>query len=400
MLKKTIISLVLAGSFILLPSCANNKKTTKSSHQFTPRRDYSASGSSSISRKSQPKAKVVIETGKRPAWVDGNSREFASHTYLTAVGFSKDRKKAENNARMEMSQIFNTKISGVRTSMNKAHAIRQNGQVKLSESEYTAETAIRNETESIFAGLQLSRYWKDAKGTIYVLATINKSNVLPPLKEKMRKLDSIIEKLVNEAQNTDDQLVRTKKLYKALDKAVLREYYNAQVGIMSSMGQTLATQHSVDSISNLLDNQLEKLNIAVSVSGEGGANIKYAIFQVGNDLNLKLYDNPEVKNVDFEDFGEDDNAKKSNYGAKADILITGTVSFKAIDRGDKYKWVQGDVMLSIKNQKTGKTYNAINISEREAKWTLVDAKRMVAKTLIKKLKKDLSRRLKKALSGL
>jgi len=396
MLKKAIISLALAGSFLLLPSCASNKKTTNSPN-FTPRRDYS---NSSSSRTGKTQAKAVIETGKRPAWVDGNSRNFASHTYLTAIGFSKNRKQAENNARMEMSQIFNTKISGVRNSINKAHAIRQNGKVKLSESEYTAETAIKNETESIFAGLQLSRYWKDDKGTIYVLATINKTKVLPPLKEKMRKLDSIIAKLVNEAKSTDDQLVRTKKLYKALDKAVLREYYNAQVGIMSSMGQTVSTEYPSETIANMLDNQLEKLNIAVSVSGEGGAIIKYTIFQVGNDLNLKLYDNPEVKEVDFEDFGEDQNSKSANYGTNADILITGTVSFKALERGDKYKWVQGDVKLSIKNNKTGKTYNAITISEKEAKWTLEDAKRMVAKTLVKKLKKDLNKRLKKALSGL
>ena len=400
MFKKIIISTILAGSFLLLPSCASSRKTTRKEPHFTPRRDYSQSHSHAgatdpLNRKrKEVKKEVKVETGAKPAWINGGSSEFPSYKYLTAVGFAKTRKQAEENARMEMSQIFNTKIKASRDSIKHAHAVRQGGKVKLSEMEFNAETNIHNETESIFAGLELARYWKNDKGTIYVLALIDKTKVTPPLKEKVSKMDNIIEKLVNEAKNSQDKLLRITKLNKALKKAVLREYYNAQIAIMSAHGQTMKTEYDVDTIAHMLDLQLENLSVAVSISGAGNKTIKYAIIKTLGDLGIKVNaDSPKAKLDEFEDFNEDNSAKQSNFGKTVDVIIMGEVSFKALDRGDKYKWVSGEVKLSIKNNKTGKIYNAMTISERIAKWTLQDAKRATGLNLVKKVIKTLNSNL-------
>ena len=142
MFKKIIISTVLAGSFLILPSCGSTRRTTKKEYKFTPRRDYSQSHShagatDSLNRKKKEvKKETKVETGVKPAWIDGGSSEFPSYKYLTAVGFAKTRKQAEENARMEMSQIFNSKIKASRDSIKHAHAIRQCGKVKLSEMEF------------------------------------------------------------------------------------------------------------------------------------------------------------------------------------------------------------------------------------------------------------------------
>jgi len=398
MFKKIIISTVLAGSFLLLPSCGSTRRNTRKEPKFTPRRDYSQShshaGATDPLNRKHKKAEVKVQTGVKPAWVDGGSSEFPSYKYLTAVGFAKTRKQAEENARMEMSQIFNTKIKATRDSVKHAHAIRQGGKVKLSEMEFKAETKIHNETESIFAGLELARYWKNDKGTIYVLALIDKARVTPPLKEKMGKLDNIIEKLVTEAKNSQDKLLRITKLNKALKKAVLREYYNAQIAIMSAHGQTIKTEYDVDTIAHLLDLQLENLSVAVSISGAGNKTIKYAIIKTLGDLGIKVNSNsPTAKLDEFEDFGEDNTAKQSNFDKSVDIVIIGEVSFEALDRGDKYKWVKGIVKLKIKNNNTGKESNAIVINDRIAKWTLQDAKRAVGLSLVKKVMKKLNSNL-------
>ncbi len=395
MFKKIIISTVLAGSFLLLPSCGSTRRNTRKEPKFTPRRDYSQShshaGATDPLNRKHKKAEVKVQTGAKPAWVDGGSSEFPSYKYLTAVGFAKTRKQAEENARMEMSQIFNTKIKATRDSIKHAHAIRQGGKVKLSEMEFSAETKIHNETESIFAGLELARYWKSDKGTIYVLALIDKARVTPPLKEKINKLDNIIGKLVTEAKNSQDKLARITKLNKALKKAVLREYYNAQIAIMSAHGQTMKTEYDVDTIAHMLDLQLENLSVAVSISGAGNKTIKYAIIKTLGDLGIKVNsDSTTAKLDEFEDFGEDNAAKQSNFSKNTDIVIMGEVSFEALDRGDKYKWVKGSVKLTIKNNNTGKESNAIVINDRIAKWTLQDAKRAVGLSLVKKVMKKLN----------
>lgn len=402
MLKKIIISTVLASSFLLLPSCGSTNRTTKKEHKFTPRRDYSLSHSHAGAtdplnrKKKETKKEVKVETGAKPAWINGGSSEFPSYKYLTAVGFAKTRKQAEENARMEMSQIFNTKIKATRDSVKHAHAVRQGGKVKLSEMEFSAETKIHNETESIFAGLELARYWKSDKGTIYVLALIDRDKVTPPLKEKISKMDNIIEKLVTEAKNSQDKLLRITKLNKALKKAVLREYYNAQIAIMSAYGQTMKTEYDVETIAHLLDLQLEKLTIAVSVSGAGNKSIRYAIIKALGNLNLKINSNDKtsvVKLDEFEDFNEDSNATKANLNSNVDVIILGDVSFKALDRGDEYKWVSAVVNLSIKNNKTGKVYNTITVRKKIRRNTLQDARRMAGIKIVKELIKELESNL-------
>ncbi len=398
MFKKIIISTVLAGSFLLLPSCGSTRRTTRKEPKFTPRRDYSQShshaGATDPLNRKHKKAEVKVQTGAKPAWVDGGSSEFPSYKYLTAVGFAKTRKQAEENARMEMSQIFNTKIKATRDSVKHAHAIRQDGKVKLSEMEFNAETKIHNETESIFAGLELARYWKNDKGTIYVLALIDKAKVTPPLKEKIGKLDNIIEKLITEAKNSQDKLARITKLNKALKKAILREYYNAQIAIMSAHGQTIKTEYDVDTIAHMLDLQLENLSVEVSVSGAGNKTIKYAIVKTLGDLGIKVNSNSVTAKLDeFEDFGEDNTAKQSNFSKNSDIVIMGEVSFEALDRGDEYKWVTSQVNLSIKNNKTNKIYNSVTVSQKIRRNTLQDAKRMAGLKLVKKLMEKLNSNL-------
>jgi hypothetical protein len=379
MLKRTIILIVIAGS-ILLPSCVSNRRTSNS-RQFTPRRNQSNNN--------------TIKSGSRPDWVDNNSIKYNKQTYLTAIGFAKSRKQAEENARMEMSQIFNTKIEGIRESRKHAHAVRKDNKVKLSEMDFTSDTYIKNETNSIFAGLKLSEYWKDKDGTIYVLATMNKPAVLPPLTEKINKIDAVIEKMVEEANSSSNKMLKIAKLKASIEKSVLREYYNAQVAIISN-GQTIKTKNDTDSLLYLLSVQLQNMNIVLSISGEGNKTVKSATIKALSDLGLKVKGENKVKDdgfEDFNDFGEDSSAKKSNISPDTDLVIEGTVAFKELDRGDNFKWVNGDITLTVKDNKTGDLINSIIVHKRLKRATLQDARRVVGvkivTELMNKIKKEL-----------
>ncbi|MBN2693048.1 LPP20 family lipoprotein [bacterium] len=382
-MKKLFITLLLVFA---VSACGSTKKTTR---QTVKRKDGKI---------------ITIQTGVRPDWVDGRATQYPNALYVTAVGHGRNRDDAENDARGSMSNIFYSKVESVSQSMKSVSSIKKNGKMLSSEVNFDADQYTKVSTESVFKGMFLSEYWQDENGTIYVLATIKRSQVIPALEEAIDDLDKYIKKTVDEAKASEDQMSKTKKLYKAIEKATLREYYNSQLSILDFQGKTIPTEYSVNTLVDMLDSQLETLNIAVVISGEGGSNIKNIILEVGTNMDLKIYGDESVDTSagSFESFDEDENSsKKDSYATDADILISGDVSFKALDRGDpKYQWVEGSVNLQIKNNKTGKTYKNISISEREGRKTLPEAKRMAARSLSKKLKTELGVTLKKALSGL
>lgn len=378
--------LVIMFLIFSLSACGSTKKTNKSA-----------------TFKNKQGKVVELKVGPKPDWVDGKASQYPAALFVTAVGVGADRDKAEDDARAEMSKVFYSKIESVDTSLTNFNVLKKDGKIKSTDMEYTKDSYSKISTDAVFKGMFLSEYWQDADGKVFVLATIKRSQVIPALEEAVADLDKNIKQMVSESETTEDRVVKAKKIYKAIDKAILREYYNSQLAVLNHNGETIPTEYSVDTLTNMIDNQLEDLNIAVVISGEGGKNIKNIILEVGTNLDLKVYGDESVDSSagSFESFEDDENAtKKETYATDADILIIGEVSFKALNRGDpKYEWVEGTVSLQIKNSKTGKTYKNINISEREGRKTLQEAKRMVGKTIVKTLKTKLQTELKKALSG-
>ena len=79
MIKKILIISILSSIFIL-PSCTNRRHIKKRHSRNSLRHNR-------------------IQSGPRPDWVDYNSSEFPKSEYLTGVGYSKNRRNAEANAK-------------------------------------------------------------------------------------------------------------------------------------------------------------------------------------------------------------------------------------------------------------------------------------------------------------
>ena len=351
--------------------------------------------------------KISIRTGAKPAWIDGEDSNYPRSRYLIAVGYAKHstdaatRKSAEQATRAEMSQIFNTAIKASTKTIKRARAIRENKQLKGNVVTLESEKMIKNDTESRFFGMMLVDYWKDSDGTLYVLGVIDKTVVIPLLNDKIDDLDELINGAAEAAGNSEDPIERGKLLYKAMDKAIIREYYVQQLAIMDAKAPK--TPYTVDILADMIDQNLGSMKVAVVIDGAGGREFKNVILNIGTSIGLQIdvqYKDAAASKQDFEDFGIDEDVKKSDYGSDADILIRGTVSYKALDRGDNHKWVIGTITLTLENKKINKIYKAFTISRREGAFSLPDAKRKASINLAKKLRKKLKKKLKKAISGL
>ena len=244
-------------------------------------------------------------------------------------------------------------------------------------------------------GLTLSRYWRSPNRTIYVLATIKRSVVIPALTKSINELNSIIDSLVNEAQNTSSKLVKIAKIRKAIHKSILREQYQDRYTILSK-GHLIHENNTKEELIHKLDLLLEDIKVAVSISGNGNKTIKLAVIKALSELGMKV--NSKDANIqsnfdEFEDFGEEQSAKTVNL-KDIDLLISGEVAFGVLEKPDpKYKWVYGKLHLTLKDVKQDRDINSIMLNIKIKRKTLQDARRSAGIKLTHKLIKSLKKKL-------
>ncbi len=382
-MKKWIILLLI--SILSLPACTPQKKSVKKRH--------TVDRSKRITHQ-----KGTIQKGAQPDWVNGISMYYPKADYVTAVGFGKTRQEAEQDAKGNMSEIFDTKIKATTQTFKHAQVKHNMGKLISSKIDTAIDSKIKVSTESIFKGMFLSEYWQSPKGTIYVLATIKRSQVMPALKSSIADLDQIIATLVQEGEAAQDKLMRVKKFYSAFQKSVLRAYYDSQYAVLDHHGQKFPTEYTTFKLANMARNALKDLVVYVKVEGAGGKNIKSAIINAAAQEGLRVNngEEPLPQADDFESFESDENSENGNFGQSGDLLLEGKVSFKPVTRGDgQYIYYEGKVRVNITNPSTKKTYHSFVVSAMKGRLTVSDAKRFAAKSLYKKVTKTLAKELKK-----
>lgn len=390
-MKKWII--VLLASAFIFPACGPQKRTTRQSKRSNIQQ-------SRFDR--QRGNSTTIQKGTQPDWVTGDSVRYPNISYVKAVGFGKNRQEAEQDAKGNMSEIFDSKIKATTQTFKQARVKHVNRKLVSSQIDTAIDSKIKVSTESIFKGMFLSEYWQNKKGTVFVLATIKRSQVMPALRSSMKDLDGIIATLVTEANATNDKLTKIQKLYSAFRKSVLREYYNTQYAVLDHNGRKFDTEYTTFKLANMAKNGLKDLAVYVKLEGAGSNNVKSAIINAAANEGLRVNngEQPSAEADDFESFESDENSHKKNFGAGGDLLLDGKVSFQPVTRGDgEYKYYQGKVRINVINPSTKKTYHSFVITALKGRLTDADAKRFAAKALYKKISKKLAKELKKVLSN-
>jgi len=184
-----------------------------------------------IVRKPYHKKVNYPKAQNKPDWISGISREYPENKYLISIGKANSLRIAEENARMNMSELFNVEI-----------------EVKQEDGGVATITS----TESLMVGLELKSYWVDENGIYYVLAIINREKASELLRKKIQKINNYIEYLMNSSEKSKSNLPYAVKLKKILNKIKLREMYNLEFRVVSSNKKGVISKYSKLDILKLL----------------------------------------------------------------------------------------------------------------------------------------------------
>ncbi len=184
-----------------------------------------------IVRKPYRKKVNYPKANSKPDWISGISREYPENKYLISTGKANSLRMAEENARMNMSELFNIKIK-----------------VRQKDDGIVTSTS----TESLLLGLKLKSYWLDENGTYYVLAVIDREKTSESLKNKILKIDNDINKLMNSFKKSEIKATKVNILSKISEKIKLRNMYNLNFIVLSKNKNGINTQYPENKILKLL----------------------------------------------------------------------------------------------------------------------------------------------------
>jgi hypothetical protein len=298
---------------------------------------------------------VQVTKGARPDWVDGESIQYPSSSYLTGVGYDADRKSAEDKARAEIAKIFLSKVdSRTRTYQDYLQTTSSRGK-SSSEETFSIQEITDVSTKKVLTGVRIAQIYQQAvpEQLYYALAVLDRNQSATILSDRIRKLDRDMEMLLDMARGEADVFKKIKYLKQSIGKHALREAYDTELRIVSRSGRGISSPiHFTEIKSELDDILLRDFLIGVSVTGSRGDEIQDALVQGLNQEGFSI--------------SEDVNA--------ANVYIRGAVEIRPLERGTAdWKYVRWRAHFDMVDRAGGSVFGSFTRTGREGHLNLQQA---------------------------
>ncbi len=214
----------------------------------------------------------------KPGWVDGSLADYPPAQYLVGIGMAESRRGADDQAYAALARIFKVEVAAQAKDWESYLLVEQRG-ASNAERRLTLDTVTKVSTDKVLENVRILDAWYDAqKGLHYALAVMHRPQAEASLTERIALVDREIEADVREARQPGDALARVRRLRHAVNSAVLREAYNADLRVVRQSGQGVPAAYSARTLSNELDQLLAAhLLVSVEVHGDHAEPIQRAI---------------------------------------------------------------------------------------------------------------------------
>ena len=319
---------------------------------------------------------VQVTKGKRPDWIDGDSAQYPSSQYLTGVGYSPDRKSAEDKARAEIAKIFFSKIDSRTRSYQDYLQTTSKGKSDIKET-FSIEEITKVSTQKVLSGVRISHVYQETgpEPIFYALAVLDRDQSAKILRDKIHQLDQGIKGLLNRAEGEGDMLAKVKYLKQSIQRHVLREAYDAELRIVSPSGGGISSPiHFTEIKSRLESILLRDFLIGVSVKGSRAVEIQEALVQGLNQQGFSI--------------GED--------LSRAKVLVRGAVEIKVLDReSPEWKYVQWRAHFDLVDKVGGSVFGSVSKTGREGHRSLPQAENRAVRKIRKALTTEISEEMRR-----
>lgn len=321
-------------------------------------------------------AAVKVTKGKRPDWIDGQSRHYPSSMYLTGVGYAPDRQTSEDRARAEIAKIFHAKIDAKTRTYQEYLQTVSGSKTKTTDS-VAIEDITKVSTQKVLSGVRVVQVYQQTKPEplYYALAVLDRSQAKEILQSKIRELDQNLGRLVSLSRQETDKLSKIKYLKASVEEYILRDAYNTELRIVNPSGQGIPSQVSFTEMKRQLsDALLRDFFIAVSVKGSRAIEIRQALVEALNQKGFSVLD----------DLG------------RASVLARGTVEINPIEqKSSEWKFVRWKAYFDLVDQQGGAVFGSVKKTGREGHLTIPQAEERAVRKMRKLLAAEIAQDLTK-----
>lgn len=318
---------------------------------------------------------VPVESGRKPAWIDGESRDFPSARYITGVGYGNERPAAEDKARAEIARVFYSHIDSSNRTYQEIFESRAGDKSRTAES-INYEEITRVSTRKVLSGVRIGRVFRDpsVKPEFFALAILDRIQAAEILRSRIVELDRQIEQLLGESRYQTDKLTQIKLLQHCIEHHALRQAYNAELRIVDTGGKGLAPLVNIAEIKTQLTGVLLKdFLIALSVQGSRANEVQRSLVAALNGKGFAV----------------------SEQIGSASVLARGRVEIKPIPQSDtEWKFVRWNAYFDLVDQKGGAVFGSVQKSGKSGHLTTAQAEdravRSIRKSLAAEISEDLS----------
>ena len=313
--------------------------------------------------------------GKKPDWVDGESKRYPSTSYLSGVGYGHERQSAEDKARAEIAKIFYSDINS-RSRTYQEYLQTISGKKSKAEEKISIEEITEVSTKKVLSGVRIVQVHEATtpKPIYYALAVLDRNQSAEILRSKIKETDQDIKNLLSNAKHEEDKLSKIKGLKECTRKYILREAYDAELRIISPSGKGVTPPINFIKIKNMLNDILFRdFLIALSVKGSKAKEIQEALVVALNQKGFSV----------SEDFD------------KVSVIVRVDVEIKPIDRGtSEWKYVRWNIHTDLIDKRGGTVFGSVNKTGREGHLSLPQAENRAVRKIRKTVTTDIAEELK------
>ena len=302
----------------------------------------------------EPANAVRVIKGKRPDWVDTESKHYPPDRFLIAVGYGPDRPAAEDKARAEIAKIFYSDIHSSNRTYQEILETTTGGQTRTRES-INFEEITRVSTRRVLSGVRIAQVYQESEPNpqFYALAVIDRYRTEKILQHKIEELDRDIQKLYLETQGQQDKLGQVQNLQLCVRKHILRQAYDTELRIVSPNGRGIPQAVSFMEIKNRLNEVLLKdFFIALSIGGFRADEIQRTLVEALNQKGFAISE--EIQ--------------------KTSVLLRGTIEIEPIKQGlSEWKFVRWKVYFDLVDRQDGAVFGSVQKSGKAGHLTHAQA---------------------------
>jgi hypothetical protein len=283
------------------------------------------------------------QAGGRPAWIDGESRQWPRSQFILGVGSADDENSAADRARGEVARVFSATIS-VETSVSESETnAGKNGQQVHSFSQNVADQ-VRTATKKALEGVDVVARWKDpATFRCYALAVLPKDSALMEVTSKLHDLDTEAATYNSALGAATDRFERAKAAAKLVDllksRAELESESRVLGGGVDSGGIDAGAARAAAA------KALAALDVVVSVSGDGAGDVVTGVISGLNAVGLS--------------------AKSGTPEDKGDLTAQSVVIVQPVEVGPRWQRTRASASVSLADGRDGKIFARFDVSARE-----------------------------------